>query len=164
VPIPTLSILWRPNATGPNPKTRDDRELIRAYSGQPAVERVLHDLTVTMNRMADISPAAVAQVQRWINEIETLEGDWSGQVAEGTAHYAGAIEYEGPLAGSVPDRADTLKRADVLEWDTDLSKVKYKLQQGSATQAGSMGQRIADLRGRVLIAMELNRSGGIVRS
>jgi hypothetical protein len=117
-----------------------------------------------MNRMASISPAAVAQIQSWINEIETLEGEWSGKVAEGSAHYAGAIEYEGPLPGSVPDRADMLKRADVLEWDTDLSKVKYKLQQGNATQAGSMGQRIADLKGRVLTAMELNRSGGIVRS
>jgi hypothetical protein len=164
VPIPTLDPLWRPNATGPNPKTRDDRELIRSYSGQPAVERVLHDLTVTMNRMSSISPAAVAQVQTWINEIETLEGDWSGQVAEGTAHYAGASEYEGPLPGTTVERSDMLKRADVLEWDTDLKKVKYKLQQGTATQAGSMGQRIADLKGRVLTAMELNRSGGIVRS
>ena len=164
MPIPTLDPLWRPNATGPNPKTRDDRELIRSYSGQPAVERVLHDLTVTMNRMSSISPAAVAQVQTWINEIETLEGDWSGQVAEGTAHYAGASEYEGPLPGTTVERSDMLKRADVLEWDTDLKKVKYKLQQGTATQAGSMGQRIADLKGRVLTAMELNRSGGIVRS
>ena len=162
--IPTLSVLWRPNATGPNPRTRDDRELIRGYSGQPAVERVLHDLTVTMNRMASISPAAVAQVQTWINEIETLEGDWSGQVADGTAHYAGASEYEGPLPGTTVERSDMLKRADVLEWDTDLKKVRYKLQQGTATQAGSMGQRIADLKGRVLTAMELNRSGGIVRS
>lgn len=162
--LPTLDPLWRPNATGPSPNTRDDRELIRSYSGQPAVHVVYHDLTVQMNRLASVSPAGVAQIQGWINEIENLEGDWSGQVADGTSSYAGATEYEGPVPGTSVERSDLLKRADVLEWDTDLKKVKYKLQQGTATQAGSMGQRIADLKGRILIAMDLNRSGGIVRS
>lgn len=162
--IPTLDPLWRPNATGPTPKTRDDRELIRSYSMQPAVERVLHDITVTMNRIASVSPGAVAQIQAWINEIELLESDWAGQVADGTAHYAQAAEYEGPLPGATIERADMLKRADVLEWDTSLKRVRFVAGAGSATQAGSIGQRVNDLKGRVLTALELQPMGGIVRS
>lgn len=163
--IPTLHVLWRPNATGPQPKTRDDRELIRSYSNQPAAEVVYHDLTVTMNRLAAVSPAAVAQIQTWVNEIENLEGDWAGQVADGNATYAQATEYEGPLPGATIERADMLQKADVLQWDTDLKKVKFKTAPGANTQAGNMGQRIADLKGRILTALDLvPRHGGIVRS
>jgi hypothetical protein len=165
VAVPTLNVLWRPNATGPQPKTRDDRELIRSYSNQPAAELVYHDLTVVMNRLASVSPAGVAQIQAWINEIENLEGDWAGQVADGNATYAQATEYEGPLPGATIERADMLSQADVLKWDTDLKKVKFKTAPGANTQAGNMGQRIADLKGRILTALDLvPRSGGIVRS
>jgi hypothetical protein len=139
VAIPTLHVLWRPNATGPQPKTRDDRELIRSYSNQPAAELVYHDLTVTMNRLASVSPAGVAQIQGWINEIENLESDWSGQVADGNAIYANATEYEGPLPGATIAREDMLMQADVLKWDTDLKKVKFKTMPGANTHAGNMG-------------------------
>ena len=164
--IPTLDPLWRPNVAGPSPNTRDDRELIRQYSNQPAVEIVLHDLTVTMNCMATISPAAVAQIQTWINEIVTLETSWAAQVTAGTAHYAQAIEYEGPIPGATITRDDMVQKADVMGWDTDLLKVKYKAgAAGNATQAGSIGQRITDLRSRVLASLDLlPRSGQVVRS
>jgi hypothetical protein len=165
VAVPTLDALWRPNDVGPQPKTRDDRELIRSYSNQPAAELVYHDLTVVMNRLASVSPAGVAQIQGWINEIETLESDWAGQVADGNATYAQATEYEGPLPGATIERADMLSQADVLKWDTDLKKVKFKTAPGANTQAGNMGQRIADLKGRILTALDLlPRYGGIVRS
>ena len=162
--IPTLSILWRPNGTGPSPNTRDDRELIRSYSGQPALEIVLHDITVSMNRMATISPAAVAQIQTWINEIETLEASWAAQVTSGTAHYAQADEYEGPIPGTTITREDMVSKADVMSWDTDLMKVKFKSGGAGMTQAGATGQRVADLRSRVLRAMDLMPKGGVVRS
>lgn len=142
--LPTLNALWRPNGTGPSPQTRDDRELIRSYSGQPAVQIVLHDLTVTMNRMADISPAGVAQVQAWINEVETLETQWSGYVAD----------------GSSAQLSTPLKRADVLEWDTS----------GATSQGGQasvIAGRIGTIKGRILTAMGLTATTGqaqLVRS
>jgi hypothetical protein len=64
--VPTLNPLWRSSP-------RDDRELIREYALWPLSEYNLTQLTATMNRIAQVSPAAVTSVQGWIDEIETLE-------------------------------------------------------------------------------------------
>jgi hypothetical protein len=158
--LPTLNTLWRPNSTGPAPNSRNDRELIRSYSDQPSVQVVYHDLTVAMNRLADVSPAGVAQVQTWINEIEDLEEQWSGYVADGTAAQLQAAQYEGPIGGVALSRDSQLKRADVLEWDTQANRVRISNGAGgTATQANAIAGRIAQLRGRILKAMDLAPSG-----
>jgi hypothetical protein len=156
--IPTLNALWRPNG---DDATKDDRELIRAYSEQPAVAVVLHDLTVNMNRMADVSPVAVAQIQTWIDEVEALEAQWAGSVADGSASILQAAEYEGPINGTPLTRDDQLKRADVLEWDTQANRVRIlNGNGGTATQANAIGGRIAQLKGRILKAMNLSPMTG----
>jgi hypothetical protein len=158
--LPTLDPLWR---TTP----RDDRELIRGYSDQPAVQVVLHDLTVAMNRMADVSPAAVAQIQTWIDEVEDLEEQWAGYVADGTAAQLQASEYEGPIGGTAMTRDDMLKRADVLEWDTSANRVRISNGAGSGgTQASAISGRIGQLKARILKAMDLSPMAGarLIRS
>jgi hypothetical protein len=158
--IPTLNALWRPNGAD---ATKDDRELIRGYSEQPAVETVLHDLTVNMNRMATVSPAAITQIQTWIDEIEELDEQWSGFVADGTASQLSAAEYEGPINGTAVSRDDQLKRADVLEWDTTANRVRIKSAAGGqGSQSAAIAGRIASLKGKVLQAMNLSRSAGAV--
>jgi hypothetical protein len=158
--IPTLNALWRPNGAD---ATKDDRELIRGYSEQPAVEVVLHDLTVNMNRMATVSPAAITQIQTWIDEIEELDEQWSGFVADGTASQLSAAEYEGPINGTAVSRDDQLKRADVLEWDTTANRVRIKSAAGGqGSQSAAIAGRIASLKGKVLQAMNLSRSAGAV--
>jgi hypothetical protein len=158
--IPTLNALWRPNGAD---ATKDDRELIRGYSEQPAVEAVLHDLTVNMNRMATVSPAAITQIQTWIDEIEELDEQWSGFVADGTASQLSAAEYEGPINGTAVSRDDQLKRADVLEWDTTANRVRIKSAAGGqGSQSAAIAGRIASLKGKVLQAMNLSRSAGAV--
>jgi hypothetical protein len=158
--IPTLNALWRPNGSD---ATKDDRELIRGYSEQPAVEVVLHDLTVNMNRMATVSPAAITQIQTWIDEIEELDEQWSGFVADGTASQLSAAEYEGPINGTAVSRDDQLKRADVLEWDTTANRVRIKSAAGGqGSQSAAIAGRIASLKGKVLQAMNLSRSAGAV--
>jgi hypothetical protein len=158
--IPTLNALWRPNGAD---ATKDDRELIRGYSEQPAVETVLHDLTVNMNRMATVSPAAITQIQTWIDEVEELEEQWAGYVADGTASQLSAAEYEGPINGTAVSRDDQLKRADVLEWDTTANRVRIKSAAGGqGSQSAAIAGRIASLKGKVLQAMNLSRSAGAV--
>jgi hypothetical protein len=158
--IPTLNALWRPNGAD---ATKDDRELIRGYSEQPAVEVVLHDLTVNMNRMATVSPAAITQIQTWIDEVEELDEQWSGFVADGTASQLSAAEYEGPINGTAVSRDDQLKRADVLEWDTTANRVRIKSAAGGqGSQSAAIAGRIASLKGKVLQAMNLSRSAGAV--
>jgi hypothetical protein len=158
--IPTLNALWRPNGAD---ATKDDRELIRGYSEQPAVEVVLHDLTVNMNRMATVSPAAITQIQTWIDEVEELEEQWAGYVADGTASQLSAAEYEGPINGTAVSRDDQLKRADVLEWDTTANRVRIKSAAGGqGSQSAAIASRIASLKGKVLQAMNLSRSAGAV--
>lgn len=160
--IPTLNALWRPNNSD---ATRDDRELIRQYSSQPAVEVVLHDLTVSMNRMATVSPAAVSQIQTWIDEVEDLEEQWAGYVADGTASQLSAAEYEGPINGTALSRDDSLKRADVLEWDTSANRVRIRNGSSGGTQASAIAGRISSLKGRILKAMDLSpRTATLQRS
>jgi hypothetical protein len=94
--IPTLNALWRPN----DASQVDDRELIRGYALWPLSAYNLTQLTAIMNRMAQVSPAAVASVQAWIDEIEILEQDWADKVADGTAHLGNVESYEGPHPAS----------------------------------------------------------------
>ena len=130
--IPTLNSLWRATTT-------DDRELIRGYAGWPLSVSNLTELTAIMNRVAITSTAAVVQVQRWIDEIETLESDWADQVESGTAHLGNAASYEGPAPGSSLSRDDLKKRADVLEWDTSLLRVKYESGGAGGTAGAVLG-------------------------
>jgi hypothetical protein len=140
--IPTLNNLWRVSP-------KDDRELIRGYAGWPLSVSNLTELTSILNRVAITSTAAVVQVQKWIDEIETLESDWADQVESGTAHLGNAAKYEGPAPGSSPSRDDLKKKADVLEWDTSLLRVKYESGGAGGTAGAALGGRLVDLKGRI---------------
>ena len=141
--IPVLNSLWRITP-------RDDRELIRGYAGWPLSVTNLTELTSILNRVAITSSAAVVQVQRWIDEIENLEADYSEQVESGKAHLGNVASYEGPAPGSDLSRDDLKKKADVLEWDTSLLRVKYESGGGAGGTAGAvLGARMADLKGRI---------------
>ena len=147
LPLPTLNALWR---TAPI----DDRDAIRTYAEAPATEVNLSRLTVAMNLMAEASPAAVAKVKGWIDEIEELEEIWAGKVVSGTAHLGNAEEYEGPAPGTTPTRDQQLKRADVVEWDTTLLRVRYRSGTGgAATEGAVLAARVNELKGQVLTAV-----------
>lgn len=154
--ISILLLPWRPNEDGPEPQERDDRELVRQYLGWPASESSLEAITTAMNGVAAVSVAAVAKVQAWINEVEDLETGYAEQVASGTAHLQNAQEYEGPLPGATISRDQQLKKADVLEWDTSLLKVKVA-SGGTAlsTATGVLQDRIQQLKSRVIAALGL---------
>ena len=155
--VPTLDPLWRPNATGPSPVATQDRELIRTYLGWPATDAALQGLTIAMNQVAGVSPAAVAQVQAWINEIVDLEADYADQVADGTAHLGNAEEYEGPVPGTNPSRDEQLQAAGKLTWDTSLLKARYRFGGGAAASAhGQRLERIGVLRSRIISSLGLD--------
>ena len=144
--IPTLNALWRPNG-GSN---RDDRELIRGYALWPLSAYNLTQLTATMNRIAQVSPAAVASVQGWIDEIEVLEQNWADQVEDGTAHLGNVESYEGPAPGVTLTRQDRQTKADVLEWDASLLKVKYQAgRRSDSTAGGVLHARVDQLKAKV---------------
>ena len=150
--IPTLNALWRPNAGS----TRNDRELIRGYAGWPVSAYNLTQLTSALNRVADTSAAAVTQVQAWIDEIEDLETTWADQVADGTAHLGNVQEYEGVTPGTTLTRADRQTKADVLEWDASLLKVRYTAgTRGDQTAGGVLASRINELKAKVLQTLGL---------
>jgi hypothetical protein len=151
--IPTLNSLWRITP-------KDDRELIRGYAGWPLSVSNLTELTAILNRVAITSTAAVVQVQKWIDEIETLESDWADQVESGTAHLGNAASYEGPSPGSSPSRDDLKKKADVLEWDTSLLRVKYESGGAGGTAGAALGGRLADLKGRIFQTLGIEPVAG----
>lgn len=144
--IPTLNALWRPNGAS----VIDDRELIREYALWPLSEYNLTQLTATMNRIAQVSPAAVTSVQGWIDEIETLEQNWADQVEDGTAHLGNVESYEGPTPGTTLTRQDRQTKADVLEWDSSLLKVKYQAgRRSDSTAGGVLHARVDNLKAKV---------------
>ena len=151
--IPTLNSLWRITP-------KDDRELIRGYAGWPLSVSNLTELTAILNRVAITSTAAVVQVQKWIDEIETLESDWADQVESGTAHLGNAAKYEGPAPGSSPSRDDLKKKADVLEWDTSLLRVKYESGGAGGTAGAALGGRLVDLKGRIFQTLGIEPVAG----
>jgi hypothetical protein len=151
--IPTLNSLWRATTT-------NDRELIRGYAGWPLSVSNLTELTAIMNRVAITSTAAVVQVQRWIDEIETLESDWADQVESGTAHLGNAASYEGPAPGSSLSRDDLKEQADVLKWDTSLLRVKYESGGAGGTAGAVLGGRLADLKGRIFQTLGIQPVSG----
>jgi hypothetical protein len=151
--IPTLNNLWRITP-------KDDRELIRGYAGWPLSVSNLTELTAILNRVAITSTAAVVQVQKWIDEIETLESDWADQVESGTAHLGNAASYEGPAPGSSLSRDDLKKKADVLEWDTSLLRVKYESGGAGGTAGAALGGRLADLKGRIFQTLGIEPVAG----
>lgn len=149
---------WRPNATGPSPKDRPDRELIRQYAEAPASEGALEAITEAMNMAALNSPDTVAQLQAWINEIQDLETDYADKVATGVAHLGNASEYEGLRPGASPTVDDVATKADVLEWDPAiLFKVRTKSSgRPLETATGVTQDRIQQLKARVLEALGLS--------
>jgi hypothetical protein len=152
--IPALNSLWRPGLVGPAPLTRDDRELIRQYAGQPASGVALFSLTVRMNDLARDSPATVPVIQAWINQSEDLEEAWAAKVEDGTAHLGNMSSYEGPRPGKELTRADLKNKLDVIEWDTSLLRVKTDTGGNfGATEGQVVAQRIALLRTRILAAL-----------
>ena len=160
--ILTLDPLWRPNATGPAPLTREDRELVRQHSGYPATESAFTSITEQMNMVAEQSPATVLKIQGWIDEIEDLEEQQAAGVADGTAFLGNVEEYEGLRPGYNPTRQQLLKQADVLQWDVEsVTKVRIKTGRagGEGTATGMINTRIALLRQRILAALVLGDMG-----
>jgi hypothetical protein len=138
--IPVLNSLWRITP-------RDDRELIRSYAGWP--------LSVT-----NLTELTAIQVQRWIDEIENLEADYAEKVEIGTAHLGNAASYEGPTPGETLSRDDLKKKADVLEWDTSLLRVKYESGGAGGTAGAVLGGRMESLKGRIFQALGIQPVSG----
>ena len=151
--IPTLNNLWRTT-------TKDDRELIRGYAGWPLSVSNLTELTSILNRVAITSTAAVVQVQKWIDEIENLESDYADQVESGKAHLGNAASYEGPAPGTTLSRDDLKKKADVLEWDTGLLRVKYQSGGSGGTAGAVLAGRLGDLKGRIFQTLGIQPVAG----
>jgi hypothetical protein len=161
--ILVLDPLWRPNATGPAPPSREDRELVRQYSTYPATEAAFTSITEQMNMVAEQSPATVLKIQGWIDEIEDLEEQQAAAVADGTAFLGNVEEYEGLRPGYNPTRRDMVKKAEELEWDVEtLAKVRIRTGRvgGEGTATGMQNSRIAELKARVLGALALGSTPG----
>lgn len=149
-------------ATAPpiSPWRTGDREIIRGYAAWPVIAYNIVQLTSAMNRVAEASPEAVVQIQAWIDEAESLQQDWADQIGDGTAHIGNATRYEGPAPGSTLTRDDLLKRADVLEWDTTLSRVVIDSGgRADATAGGVLAARIGGLKAQVLQALGIQAAG-----
>jgi hypothetical protein len=100
------------------------------------------------------------QVQKWIDEIENLEADYADQVESGKAHLGNAASYEGPAPGSSLSRDDLKQKADVLEWDTSLLRVKYESGGAGGTAGAVLGGRLADLKGRIFQTLGIEPVAG----
>jgi len=160
--IPPLAAGWRQRSPGDDPlTTRDDRDLIRQYMDWPALNTYVHRVTIAMNDVAVESPATVGQIQVWIDEAEDLEAQWRDKVAAGTAHQGNATSYEGPIPGREITQNDRKTKADVLEWDPGLLKVKISGGGVAATEQAVLADRISTARRRVIAALGLSsRTGG----
>jgi hypothetical protein len=151
-PIPSVFEPWRSG----------DRELIRGYAGWPVSGYNLTQLTSAMNRVADTSTDAVVQIQRWIDEAESLQQDWSDKVSDGTAHLGNVQSYEGPVPGATLTRDERLKKGDVLEWDTSLLRVSYQAgTRSDSTAGGVLHARVAELRARIIQAIGIQPASGL---
>ncbi|MEY3462756.1 MAG: hypothetical protein RLZZ468_534 [Cyanobacteriota bacterium] len=154
--LPPLDSAWRPNTAGPDV---DDVELIRTFIGWPAVYDSIYGLRLRLNEIANISPASVTQIQAWVDEIVILEQDHADAVSDGTAHLANAEEYEGPIPGTTPTRAQQLSQAGKLTWDTSLLKGRYRFSgSASSTADGQRNSRIALLTNRIIGALGIDPS------
>ena len=158
--IPTLNALWRVTP-------RDDRELIRGYAGWPLSVTNQTELTSILNRVALISASTVSQVQRWIDEIESLEADYADRVEAGREHLLNAASYEGPAPGTTLTRDDMKSKADVLEWDTSLLRVRYESGGSGGTAGAVLAARLVDLKGRIFQSLGIKPvvggSGGMAQ-
>jgi hypothetical protein len=151
--LPTVDPLWRPNTTFPGV---DDLALIRTYINWPASDGSLTELIQQLNAVAKNSPATVTQVQGWVDEIEELEETQADAVSDGTAHLGNAEEYEGPVPGTEPTRAQQLSQAGKLTWDTSLLKARYRFGSGArATAQGQRDERIGFLVSRIASALNV---------
>lgn len=151
--IPTLNALWRVTP-------RDDRELIRGYAGWPLSVTNQTELTSILNRVALISASTVSQVQRWIDEIESLEADYADRVEAGREHLLNAASYEGPAPGTTLTRDDMKSKADVLEWDTSLLRVRYESGGSGGTAGAVLGGRLVTLKGRIFQTLGIEPVSG----
>lgn len=156
-PIPTLNSAWR--------NSPDDRELIRYYAGWPTTIYNMVQLTSVLNRVAITSQGTVTRVQGWIDEIETLEQDWADKVADGTAHLGNVATYEGPPPGTTLSRDDLKRKADVLEWDTSLLKIKYESGgryggRSDTSAGGVIAARMDLLKSRIFQALGIKPNDG----
>jgi hypothetical protein len=155
--LEALNPLWRPNAVGPRPISRDDRELIRKYAALPVSHSGMSWVTSSMNTVAEISPPTVAQIQAWINEIEDLESGYAGQVADGTAHLGNTRNYKGLRPGINPTRRELMDKAGDLEWDVEawaLAEIET-VDGPSGTAGGAIAGRLSVLKANILSALDL---------
>lgn len=125
------------------PPWRDtDREDIRMILSIPLTVPALTTLTVNMNSVAEISPETVPTIQGWVDQWKAYDEQWNGVIAGGDVAAAYATSYEGLRPGAEVTRDDMLKKADVLEWDTET---QYKIKvEGAAGSSGSLAGAIRD--------------------
>jgi hypothetical protein len=161
--LPPLNPLWRPT----DRSTVDDRELIRSYANWPLSRTNMHEITVIMNRAAEF-PGTVTAIQGWIDEVQDLEDIYSGQVLDGTASLSNARSYEGARIGAPLTRDDLKKKADVLEWDTSLLRVKYESGGAGTSSTALLGARSEGLKSKILqalgIAANTSTQATVIRS
>lgn len=144
------------------PWRETDREDIRSILEIQATQHTLMLITSSMASVADFSPPTVTSVQAWIDQWKELESQWSAILISGNVQASFATEYEGLKPGVEVSREDMLKKADVLEWDTETQfKVKLNTGGGSGTtQAGAMRDQMAFLADRICRALTLERLVG----
>lgn len=151
----TVDPLWRPNSSSPEV---NDLAQIRELIGWPASHASLTGLIEQLNSVASLSPATVAQVQGWLDEISALEEAHADALDAGTAHLGNAEEYEGPIPGTAPTRDQQQNQVGELSWDTSLLKARYKF--GSSARATIQGQRderIELLTSKIATAINVRR-------
>jgi hypothetical protein len=159
-PIPDLHALWRPN----DQSATEDREAIRQAAEIPATQLLLRKLTLEMNRVAELSPPVVRQVQAWIDEILELEEQWGGMVSDGSARLGNLQTYEGPIPGRTLTEDDRTQEIGPIKVDTSLLKVRMVAGPRSESEGDVIQNRVALLQGRILEALGLAPQGGGGRS
>ena len=144
------------------PWRETDREDIRSILEIQVTHHTLTLITSSMNQLADLSPPTVTSVQTWIDRWNELEAEWNAILDSGDVQSQFATEYEGLRPGTDVAREDMLKKADVLEWDTDTQyKVTLKTGGGmGTTKAGAMRDQMAFLADRINRALTLERLVG----
>ena len=144
------------------PWRETDREDIRSILEIQVTHHTLTLITSSMNQLAGLSPQTVTSVQTWVDRWKELETEWNAILDSGDVQSQFATEYEGIRPGTEVAREDMLRKADVLEWDTETQyKVTVKTGGGmGTTKAGAMRDQMAFLADRINRALTLERLVG----
>jgi len=136
--VPDISTVW-----SNTPKTREEtREHIRRILNVPVSLEGLGNLTRNMNSAAELSPAAVAQIEASLVEHETLEQQRTD------------AQSKAAWDGSAP-----LKKADVVEYDTSLLADPNAI----VTQTQGINARMGQIEMEIRVSLGMGHAGGSAR-